>query len=142
MAKYDIFAALETHPIPMEFNNKLTTAEWLSYLQGIISEVANSNEDFQDKTKEDIQKSINDAITKINIYLNSNEFNDKNKTQIEKYVNENLNKMIGNVMKGVEFGLTDDGRFMATIPTTWNFISFDTNIDTESSDYGKLILTY
>lgn len=55
-------------------------------------------------------------------------------------------ELIQSLVKGVYFGLTDDGYFIAYIPDTWNDITFKTTgYDYEDpiiTDYGHLVLLY
>lgn len=63
-------------------------------------------------------------------------------TMLQSYINANLQDFVARIVKFINFGLDDNGYFIAVIPSTWDFIEFDTNLDTESKDYGKLILNY
>lgn len=53
-----------------------------------------------------------------------------------------IKQKIDEVIKMVFFGLTDDGYFVAYIPSSWNDIQFGTIMDCESPDFGKLTLAY
>lgn len=61
---------------------------------------------------------------------------------LKQYIDNNLEGIVGRVVKFVNFGLSADGYFTALIPSTWEFISFDTIVDTESELYGHLILNW
>lgn len=61
---------------------------------------------------------------------------------LQAYINANLQELVSRIVKFVTFGLDDKGHFIAIIPQSWQFIQFDTNLDTNSADYGKLILKY
>lgn len=58
------------------------------------------------------------------------------------WINENAEALITQMVKMVFFGLTDDGYFVAYIPDSWEDITFYTEVDTESENYGKLQLIY
>ena len=49
--------------------------------------------------------------------------------------------LVGELVKFVFFGLSDDGYFMAYIPEHWQDITFDT-IMTPGNDYGRLCINY
>lgn len=49
---------------------------------------------------------------------------------------------IGQAIKMVFFGLTDDGYFVAYIPDSWKDFTFDTIMDLHSDDFGKLVIIY
>lgn len=58
------------------------------------------------------------------------------------YINNNLQGLIGNVVKFIIFGLTQDGHFSAMTPGTWQFIHWDTIMDYSSELYGHLVLRW
>lgn len=62
-----------------------------------------------------------------------------------KWMKENAFDLIGEMVKMVFFGLTDDGYFVAYIPDGWNDIIFSTSgwdDIIEDIGYGHLILNY
>lgn len=62
---------------------------------------------------------------------------------LQEWIDENLQEFVGNIIKYVFFGLTDDGHFAAYIPQSWDFIRFDTGYDpNDESRYGHLMLWY
>ena len=61
---------------------------------------------------------------------------------LRNYIDNNLEAIVGRVVKFVQFGLSQDGYFTALIPSTWDFITFDTIMDTESELYGHLVLNW
>ena len=61
---------------------------------------------------------------------------------LKNYIDSNLEAIVGRVVKFVQFGLSQDGHFTALIPSTWDFITFDTIMDTESELYGHLVLNW
>lgn len=61
---------------------------------------------------------------------------------LKNYIDNNLQELVGRIVKYVFFGLTMDGHFCAYIPETWDFISFDTIIDSNSELYGHLVLRW
>lgn len=58
------------------------------------------------------------------------------------YINENLQGLVGNIVKFVVFGLSQDGHFVAMTPSTWQFIHWDTIMDYSSQLYGHLVLRW
>ena len=70
------------------------------------------------------------------------EYSDYYIKMLQSYINANLQELVSRIVKFVTFGLDDNGHFIAIIPQSWEFIQFDTNLDSNSSDYGKLILKY
>lgn len=55
---------------------------------------------------------------------------------------KNAVDLVGKLTRFVFFGLTLDGHFVAYIPENWRDIQFDTIIDPDSADYGKLTISY
>lgn len=61
---------------------------------------------------------------------------------MKKWIAGNLVNVVGQVVKFVWFGLDDDGHFVAYVPTSWRFLTFDMVADPDSPDYGRLLLSY
>lgn len=61
---------------------------------------------------------------------------------LSKWVNTNLETLIGDAIKNVYFGLTNDGYFCAFIPQSWNWVTFSTIEDPDEPLYGHLVLMY
>ena len=58
------------------------------------------------------------------------------------YAKPKIVELIGDSIKLVWFGLTDDGYFVAYIPESWDEITFDTVMDYASEYYGHLVLVH
>lgn len=69
-------------------------------------------------------------------------FDDYYKEQVTKWIDEHMRYIIEHVITALFFGLTDDGYFCAWIPASWNVVSFDTDVNYSSENYGRLILKY
>lgn len=61
---------------------------------------------------------------------------------LKNYLSGNFPEVILELISFVFFGLTDDGHFAAYISKNLSFISFDTDVQAGSENYGKLILKY
>jgi hypothetical protein len=61
---------------------------------------------------------------------------------IYNWMNENAIDLVGDMVKNVYFGLTNDGYFCAFIPASWNWVTFDTITDPDEALYGHLVLMY
>ena len=73
----------------------------------------------------------------------ADDFDDYYKAQIEDWLNENLENLITDHMRFVWFGLTDDGYFVAYVPSNWDNLQFDTGYDySDQTTYGHLMLNY
>lgn len=58
------------------------------------------------------------------------------------WIDNNLQILVGKIVKYVWFDLTDDGYFRAHIPDMWSFVNFDTELNMDDPDYGKLRLEW
>ena len=64
---------------------------------------------------------------------------------ISKWMQQNALNIVGELVKMVFFGLTDDGYFVAYIPDSWDDIIFNTtglDISIADIDYGHLVLSF
>ena len=71
----------------------------------------------------------------------ADEFESYYKERICEWLQTNLDCIIGNAVKFVQFGLTDSGRFVAYIANNWDFLEFDTVMQA-GNDFGKLKIVY
>ena len=77
--------------------------------------------------------------------LYAGEFSPEFVTSLINWYKDNIIDIIGEMVKQVYFGVTDDGYFVAYIPESWNDIIFGTSgLDDFPSgvDYGHLTLSY
>ncbi len=79
---------------------------------------------------------LQDAFTK---FMESG-FDDYYREQIEAWVENNLDALFEKFCRGVYFGLTLDGHFVAYVPDSWSDIVFDTGAVYPLDTYGRLIL--
>lgn len=61
---------------------------------------------------------------------------------IRRWLSVNAIDLMGELIKNVYFGLTNDGYFCAFIPQSWNWVTFDTITDFSDPLYGHLVLQY
>lgn len=87
-------------------------------------------------TREDVEKLMTDFEK-----FKESGFDDYYEQQINQWINKHMPDIMAQATKMVFFGLTDDGYFCAYIPAQWAFV-FDTIIDYDSDDYGRLTITY
>lgn len=72
--------------------------------------------------------------------LKSGSFPDEMEAALRHWCAENVQAIINQAIKQVWFGLTKTGYFVAYIPESWEDITFDTEDDYDSINYGHLIL--
>lgn len=135
-----------------------------------IKQLTKDYEDQLNQYKQGTDKNISDFKTAItnqqntfesNINIKINELTDRvndcyaevekliNGEYIETYVqalatwiDNNLQVMVSKIVKYVWFEVNEDGYFVAYIPDTWDFIDFDTEMNPDDEDYGKLALLW
>lgn len=85
---------------------------------------------------------LEDAVEK----LESGEITPELAAAIVELVQRNIIDLVGDMVKFVFFGLTDNGYFVAYIPEPWDSIIFNTtNYDIfipEVTEFGRLVLSY
>lgn len=133
--------------LPLVYDDSLSYYEVLCKVVDYINDLINNDKAINlilTKYGKDINelKEMTDKIKKelddvkngkyVSLYINA----------LKNYIDENLEGIVGRIVKFVSFGLSADGYFTALIPSTWEFIKFDTIIDTNSELYGHLILRW
>ena len=93
----------------------------------------------------DTQPTIEDLQRLYNNIINGN-FPPDMIAALTNWMEHNALDLVGNLVKSVFFGITDDGYFVAFIPESWSDITFNTtgldiNVPLEP-EYGHLILSY
>ena len=61
---------------------------------------------------------------------------------LKEYLTPIIQKQVADIVKYVIFGLNTEGYFIAYIPDSWDFIQFDTIMDTTSDLWGHLVLRW
>lgn len=88
------------------------------------------------------QQVIDEIEKKVDDLINGKTYQDLYIETIKDYLKNNLTDYISELVKYVMFGLDNDGHFIACIPESWQFITFDTIVNSESPLYGHLILNW
>ena len=91
----------------------------------------------------DTQPTIDNIVALYNSIINGN-LPDGVKNTIINWLSENAIYLLGELVKMVFFGITDDGYFVAYIPESWDDIIFGTTgLDTiiPGYEYGRLVLS-
>ena len=100
-----------------------------------------------DAWKNEVEPKIND-ILKIWTLVESGQLPPAIQDAIRQWLSVNAINLIGELVKHVFFGLTDDGHYVAYIPDSWSDIVFNTSeydiilVDHPEVKYGHLILSY
>lgn len=126
--------------LPAVYDDSLSYMELVcklkAYMTTIVN-VTNNNADGLDELKEKV-----DELFKMFEDLENNGFKDEYMDIVEAWLQENMWCILSWGSRIVWFGISDDGYFEAFIPDNFNFLSFDVIMDSESPDYGKLVLSY
>lgn len=103
-------------------------------LQEIEDYIKNLDTDLTEKINETVDKAVQEALND-DAFLNENLI-----PKLEDWIIENMTDIVGETIKQVYFGLSDDGYFVAYIPSSWEDITFSTCVTEDC--YGRLILQY
>lgn len=82
---------------------------------------------------------LKDATCQLFAKLKAGDFT---KDTFIEWVNTNMTDIIHQMVRFVFFGIDDDGHFVAYIPTSWDFLHFDTLLDPDKPGYGHLVVYY
>ena len=140
--------------LPLVYDDSISYYEVLCKMAEILNEVI-------DKTNEidELTQYINNELKRVEAKIEELAKNDAEMADeierikrgdyvplyldsISNWIDKNLIDVIGRSASFIVFGLSDDGYFVAYVPEGWDFISFDTDGDLDSPNYGKLILEY
>ena len=130
---------LNTNPIPLEFTQALTTTEFLHILLKYVKDICDSSDELNNRIYNEFSKKFDELKTQI---LNDDAYYNNAVNKLKDFCILHINELIGDSLKYITFGLDDDGYFCAYIPYNFKFLTFDTDVNTESENYGKLQLIY
>ena len=88
-----------------------------------------------------LDKTVQKCYTEIEKLING-EYIETYVQALATWIDNNLQVMVSKIVKYVWFEINEDGYFIAWIPDTWDFIDFDTDMNPDSEDYGKLALLW
>lgn len=77
--------------------------------------------------------------------IESGNFPQSIRDAFSKWMSENAYSLVGELVKLVFFGITDEGYWVAYIPEGWDDILFNTtglDINIPGTDYGRLVLSF
>ena len=140
--------------LPLVYDDALSYYEVLCKVSEKLNEVI-------DKTNEttEMRQIVNEEMIKVQadiktLFAQNAEFSEEIESikrgdyvplyldSISNWIDKNLIDVIGRSASFIVFGLDDNGYFVAYVPEGWDFISFDTDADYDSPNFGKLILVY
>lgn len=133
--------------LPAVFDDSLSYYELVGKVVGKLNEVIASNNElagYVGTNTRDIAQLKEDValITSEFEKIKNGECTSMYITALRDWLDGNLINVVGEIVKFVWFGLGDDGHFVAYVPSSWRFLTFDMVADPDSPDYGRLLLSY
>lgn len=126
--------------LPAVYDDSLSYYELLckviDYLNKTMKNVDDLNEDVQE-----IYKYLLKLKQIFDDYING-KFDDYYGELVKQWIYEHLDWIFSEVVRQVYFGLNLEGYFVAFIPSGWSDIVFDTGMNYNEDEYGRLILRW
>lgn len=82
---------------------------------------------------------INEISELVDNFIDSG-FDEYYRDKVEQWIDTHMDYIFERYTRGIYFGLSLDGHFVAYIPESWNDVVFDTGADYALDTYGRLIL--
>lgn len=129
--------------LPMDITGEITDYEFLVKLCTKINEVI-----VELNKLPELENVVNGLITDVKAIqeelekVKNGEYVSLYLDSLISYINNNLQELVSNTVKFVVFGLSQDGHFVAMVPSTWQFIHWDTIMDYNSPLYGHLVMRW
>lgn len=131
--------------LPLVFDDSISYYEVLCKLSASLNEVINNVEYLEQQMgSSGLDQLIKDMeeMQELLEQIKNGEYVDLYIDSLANWIDANLQQMVGRIMKFVSFGLSNDGYFVAYIPETWEFISFDTVVNPSDPAYGHLLVRW
>lgn len=132
--------------LPLVYDDSLSYYEVLCKLTEYINLIIDNQDYFKSQldefglTIEQLQKDIDYLMDELDKVKNG-DYTSMYLDALKNYLDENLQKLVAGIVKYIVFGLSMDGHFVAYIPPSWDFITFDT-IMQPGELYGHLALNW
>lgn len=137
MSTVQLINGLNIHPIPLDFDNCMTTTEILAHMQHIINELVNNSNKYNVELGDALKKTLQNLQTQLNTFIKECDYNVENYLKtITNHLDYAIEKRISEQVKLFQVGINEDGYFYIDTPTSWNEITFDT------SENHELIIKY
>lgn len=121
------------------FENKVNT-ENAQFKSDITTQQNNYQKEIDQKIKQ-LDKTVQECYEEIQ-KLTNGEYIETYVQALATWIDNNLQVVVSKIVKYVWFEIDKNGYFIAWIPDTWDFIDFDTEMNPDSEDYGKLTLLW
>lgn len=133
--------------IPLVYDDSLSYYELLCKVVKYINDMI-QNQDTMNQLLQEYGVDIKQLQTDVE-YLSNELKKVKNGTYVSLYIDalsqwidNNLQEMVSKIVQQVYFEINNNGYFTAFIPDKWDFLKFDTIINTDDPNYGCLVLEW
>lgn len=133
--------------LPLVYDDSISYYEVLCKMVSFLNDMADNQDEFAEELKKhgvDLQN-LHRAVDELRDILEgikNGEYAEMYEEAMTHWFDNYGPELVGRLVRYVFFGLTDDGRFCAYIPDSWDFLDFDTDMDSKKSTYGHLILRW
>ncbi len=133
--------------LPLVYDDSLSYYEVLCKVVDCLNESMSSINELIDTTElqasqiGDLQAEVSFILKEIEKVKNGN-YVSLYLDSLINWIDANIQDLVGRIVKYVVFGISNDGHFIALIPKSWQFITFDTIYDYEDPLYGHLVLKW
>lgn len=133
--------------IPLVYDDSLSYYELLCKVVKYINDMINNQNSMNDILQQYGQdiKQLKEDINYLESELEKVKNGDYTSMYIDSlsaWIDKNLQELVSKIVKYVFFELDDSGYFIAYIPQTWEFLSFNTIMDYDNPNYGHLTLEW
>lgn len=138
MADCDIkgLTARYREEIPYVFDNSLTYYEQLLKLKNAILKLLDCIDSYRIN---ELWAAFQELLKEFEEFKNHG-FDDYYRQLVIAWIDSHLDYIFDHVIRQVFFGLTQDGYFVAYIPSSWDEVMFDTGANYSEDNYGCLEL--
>ena len=126
--------------LPAVYDDSMSYYEVLAAVTKKLNEVI-AAQNSENEQMEQFVEQLNELVADYESYQDGEQ--GRWESYMDSWLDTNYQTLIGDLaVHSVYFGLNDDGYFVAYIPENWSEITFDTVMDYNSENYGRLILMY
>lgn len=133
--------------LPLIYDESLSYYEMLCKMVDVVNQIIKNESDYEEWFNEfqitagQLQSDIIAIKQELN-KIKGGHYISNYISALSMWVDENLQNLVGKIAKFVQFGITNDGYFYADIPDNWDFLTFDTVVDSTNENYGCLVIKY
>lgn len=127
-------------------NDKITSfeQETTSTINDFKTDITNQQNNYEKNINQrmsELQSTVQTCYDELQKLING-EYIEFYVQALAKWIDNNLQVMVARIVKYAWFAINEEGYFVAYIPDKWDFIDFDTELNPDDEDYGKLRLLW